>query len=139
MEKEKINLRNMPCGQLFEYADGKYVWKIMRAHGTRNGNYLSATPDLSKYTEVFRQGNNGLEPVWSGRLITNPGVYNEECLDQEGCFSIFSYDQDTSSSFHQDFDLKTAPIELQLEALKSEISVLEYTSSLLEEQKGRGF
>ncbi len=124
MEKEKINMRNMPCGQLFEFAEGQYVWKIIRANGTREGNYSWDT-NLSCYTEVFRQENDGeLGIVWSGSLTTNPGVYNEDCLDQNGCFSIFSYDQDTHAGFHQDFDLRVAPTELQVKALESEISIL---------------
>ena len=133
---DKINLGNMPCGQLFEFAEGSYVWKIVRTNGTREGNYLSNEPDLSICTEVFRIDNDGrLGVVWSGKLATNPGLFNEQCLDSDGCFSIFSHDQDTSSRFHQDHELEIAPMELQINALESEIEVLKNTNEMLKSHK----
>ena len=136
----KVNLRNMPCGQLYEYSNGLYVWKISRAHATRSGNYLSQDPSPSICTEVFRIENDGrLGIVWSGELMTNPEIFNEECLDHRGCFSIFSYDQDTSSSFQQNQELKIAPIELQIKALKSEIEVLEYIDTKLKASSSKRY
>ena len=137
---EKVNLKNMPCGQLYEFSNGSYVWKILRAHGTREGNYLSQEPTPTVCTEVFRIENDGsLGNICSGTLMTNPGVFNEECLDSEGCFSVFSHDQDTSFRFHQDQELNIAPIELQISALKSEIEVLEYINTKLKTPNSRFF
>ena len=135
---DKINLRNMPYGELFKYAENYYVWKIMRANGTREANYLSSEPTLSLFTEVFRVDNDSnLVAVWSGRLATNPGLYNEEGLDSAGNFSIFSYDQDTSANFHQAQDLEMAPIELQISALQSEIDVLKRIDDELKARNNR--
>ena len=135
---EKINLKNMPYNQLYEFANGYYVWKILRAHGTRNGNYLSNDPTPQECTEVFRKENdNSLGIVWSGRLITNSGVFNEECLDSTGCFSIFSHDEDTSARFHQDHKLKIAPLELQREAIEEEKQIVNYIQQRLSEQQKR--
>ena len=122
----------MPCGQLYEFAKGFYVWKILRTHATRSGNYFSQTPELRICTEVFSLRNDGkLGNVWSGSLMTNPGVFNEECLDSKGYFSIFSHNQDTSSNFHQDNKLKLAPVELQINALESEIQYLKFINERL--------
>lgn len=112
-----------------------YNVNIVRNHGTSDGNYLSNDPISSKYTEVFRKENNGtLRIIWSGKLQTNPGIYDENCLDCDKCFSIFSFDSDTSASFKQDFELKTAPIELQNMAIEGEKRVVQYINSLLNEQ-----
>lgn len=135
-----VNLRNMPCGQLYEFANDLYVWKIIRTHGTRNGNYLSNDPSPYVCTEVFRLENDGkLSNVWSGDLATNPGIYNESCLDSNGCFSIFSHDEDTSSRFRQDQELRLAPMELQINALESEIEILKYINEELKATNTKSF
>ena len=133
---DEVNLGNMPQGQLYEYADGCYVWKIMRTNGTRGANYLRTDPEPREYTEVFRMENDGkLGIVWSGRLETNPGVFNEKCLDSQGRFSIFSYDQDTAARFSQSHELIPAPLELQIDALESEVAVLKHTQEKLNNRK----
>lgn len=135
---EKINLKNMPCGQLYEYSDGCYVWKVLRAHATRDGNYLTDDPTPRECTEVFGMQNDGnLGCVWSGQLITNPGVYNEEGLDANGNFSIFSGDLDSVRSFHQEHELVPAPLKCQISALEGEVAVLKDISAALDETSGK--
>ncbi len=135
-----VNLKTMPVGKLYEYADGQYVWKVLRAGGTRGGNYLTDMDDPSEYTEVFSKNKNGeLVCDWSGDLITNPSVSNEKGLDSQGCFSIFSYDQDARASFKQEKELSVAPIELQKKALNDEKNVMKFIAQKLEEEKKRKF
>ena len=128
---DKVNLKNMESGELYEYADGKYVWKILRAGGTRGGNYVTSMSDVSIYTEVFRTENDGsLSCGWSGRLNTNPGLYDENGLDEQSCFSIFSYDEDCSAYFKQEKELVKASIELQKQVLEQEKDII----TMLEEK-----
>ena len=132
----EVNLKTMPCGQLYEFANGCYVWKIVRTHGTRNANYLNVVPEEVICTEVFTMQNDGkLGVVWSGKLTTNPGVYNEQCLDANGCFSIFSHDYDTHKDFALEHELTLAPIDIQIQALELEVQVLKYTSEQLKQQQ----
>ena len=134
----EVNIKNMPVGQLYEFAKNYYVWKIFRTNGTRAANYLTDSQIPTEYTEVFRKENDGqISNIWSGRLITNPGVFDEKGLNHTGSFSIFSYDQDTSASFHQDQELQIAPLGLQINALELEIEVLKYLSQQFEENQGK--
>ena len=139
MNEENVNIKNMPLGKLYEFADRRYVWKIQRLHGTRSGNYLTVAEDPTVYTEVFDLREDGrLWPEWSGRLIDNPGLYGEKGLDHRGCFSIFSYDQDTGKDFHQDFEsLKPASPSLQQQVEDLETGVLNFIQQKLEEQRSR--
>jgi hypothetical protein len=139
MNEENVNIKNMPLGKLYEFADRRYVWKIQRSHGTRGGNYLRVAEDPMVYTEVFGLGEDGkLWLDWSGRLIDNPGVYGENGLDKRGCFSIFSPDQDTTSTFGQEFEqLKPASPSLQQQVEDLETGVLSFIQQKLEEQRRR--
>ena len=93
------------------------------------------------YTEVFSFGKDGqIHCEWSGRLIENPGLYGENGLDNQGCFDIFSYDQDCGRSYKQEKDLAEAPEDLQRQALAEERDVIKYIKLRLDEQKkGRRF
>ena len=131
----EINIRNMSPGQLYEFANGRYVWKVLRAGGTRGGNYLTTMDDVREYTEVFSQTKRGeLVCTWSGGLTTNPGVYDERGLDVHNCFNIFSADQDTSASFKQEHELRPVPLELQRQALEDEERVTAYIAQRIEEE-----
>ena len=136
-----VNLRNMPTGKLYEFADGYYIWKIFRVGGTRGGNYLSSLERGDVYTEVFSFGKDGqIHCEWSGRLTENPGLYGENGLNNQGCFHIFSYDQDCGRSYKQEKDLAEAPEDLQRQALAEERDVIKYIKLRLDEQKkGRRF
>ncbi len=137
----KVNLRNMPYGVLYEFAPGSYVWRISRPGGTRAGNYLRGMDSYSEYTEVFRLIQNGrrLSCDWSGSLSENPGLYNEDGLDERGCFYIFSYDQDCGATFKQTHDLIKASPELQIQALKDEKRVIASIQSRIEEERRRRY
>lgn len=139
MNEENVTIKNMPLGKLYEFSKGRYVWKIQRAHGTREGNYLRVAEDPMVYTEVFRLGKDGkLWLDWSGRLIDNPGVFGENGLNKRGCFSIFSPDQDTTATFGQEFEqLKPASPSLQQQVEDMEKVVLNFIQQKLEEQRRR--
>ena len=139
MNEENVTIKNMPLGKLYEFSKGRYVWKIQRAHGTREGNYLRVAEDPMVYTEVFSLGKDGkLRLDWSGRLIENPGVYGENGLNKRGCFSIFSPDQDTAATFGQEFEqLKPASPSLQQQVEDMEKIVLNFIQQKLEEQRRR--
>ena len=108
---QKVNLRNMPENLAYKIGEGRYVWKVKRKE-TLNGNYPSQ--QASTYTEVFvTNGENEIYCECSGRLTTNPGVYDYRCLDKNGNFHIFDYDADCGYSFHQDGDLEEAKKEIQ--------------------------
>ncbi len=126
---EETTLRNMPKGQLFEFANDSYVWKITRMV-TRNGNYLD---DKVDFTEVFRMTGDGeLECVWSGRMSDNESVYNDLGLDSNNSFFIFSYDNDSGASFVQEQDLKKAPAEVQIKALELEKPLISATMNTVQ-------
>ncbi len=136
MNEENVTIKNMPLGKLYEFSKGRYVWKVQRSYGTREGNYLRAEADPSVYTEVFDLEDGRLVPDWSGRLIDNPGLYGENGLDKRGYFSIFSYDQDTSSDFHQDYEqLIPASPSLQQQVEDMESGVLGFIQQKMEERR----
>ena len=96
-----FTIANMPLDMAFEFNKGKYVFKTSLNNGTREGNY-SWEKDPQIFTEIYRlSGDGSLVREWSGRLIDNPGVYGPNGLDANNCFSIFSYDMDTSANFEQ--------------------------------------
>ena len=133
---DKTTIKNMPYGQLYEFADGKFVWKIFRVGGTRGGNYLTNLSTISEYIEVFAlQGDGSLACTWSGRLSSNPHLQNEDGLDKDGCFYIFSYDQDCAARFEQKQDLKLAAPEIQIQALDQEKNVISYISDRIREEQ----
>ena len=125
----KVNLKNMPCGQLYEFANKYYVWKILKVVESSRENSSAI------FTEVFKlDDNDRLSNVWSGQLIVTPDTFNEESLDSREYFSIYNPDQDKTSKFHQEHDLELAPVEFQINALELEVKVLKDVSNRLEAQ-----
>lgn len=133
---DNINLRNMPKSELYEYAKNKYVWKILRAGGTREAKYLSSMDKFSEFIEVFSLENNGdLICECSGFFHTSPALTNEKGIDKEGYFYIFSYDEDRGFKFKQEQDLIKAPTEIQDKAFEMEEEIITKIQNKLEERK----
>ena len=95
---------------------------------------------VSEYTEVFKIRKDGdLSCEWSGEFSANPALTDENGLDSQGCFYIFSLDLDCGALFKQTQDLVKAPAELQAKALEKEKNVVAYIQDKLNEQSKRRY
>ncbi len=102
----KITIENMPLDTVYQYGKDCYIWKTKRT-STRGGNYSSSEEHV--YTEVFDTRKDGtIYCSCSGNLVTNPGIYKNDGLNDKGCFAIFDYDQDCMYSFAQTMPLALA-------------------------------
>lgn len=117
---EKITIKNMPLDTLYEFSQDNYVMKRKIEKDKEYGNYSYNTSGMT-FTEVYRQVDNNLPSLeWSGRLVDNPNIYNEEGLDKDNYFAIFSYDMDCARSFKQTKDLTLAPDEIKEAIIETE-------------------